>query len=95
MNVDALKKLLVSKGQTAEGKKDDLVEAVFAIYLHEEAMAAKKNKLKALPVEALNKLLLSRGLELGKKDDMVESLLALRLRLVSWPLLMQPSSKKY
>merc|ERR1719428_1628748 len=40
-------------------------------------MAAKKNKLRALPIEVLNKLVLSRKLKLGKKDDMVESLLAL------------------
>jgi hypothetical protein len=77
MNVDALKKLLVSKGRTVDGKKDELVEAAFALHLQEEAMSAKKNKLRALPIEALNKLVLSRGLKLGKKDDMVESLLAL------------------
>jgi hypothetical protein len=77
MNVDALKKLLVGKGRTVEGKKDELVETAFDLYLQEEAMAAKKNKLRALPIESLNKLVLSRGLELGKKDDMVESLLAL------------------
>lgn len=77
MNVDALKKLLVSKGRTVEGKKDELVEAAFALHLQEEAISAKKNKLRTLPIEALNKLVLSRGLKLGKKDDMVESLLAL------------------
>merc|ERR1712193_63024 len=56
---------------------DELVEAAFALYLQEEAMVAKKNKLRALPIEVLNKLVLSRNLKLGKKDDMVESLLAL------------------
>merc|ERR1712224_1146539 len=42
----------------------------------EEAMVAKKNKLKSLSVEALNRLLLNRGLMLGKKDEMVDSILA-------------------
>merc|ERR1712224_1119511 len=57
-------------------KKDDMVEALFALHMQEEAAAAKKNKLKSLPIEALNKLVLSRGLALGKQNEMIECLLA-------------------
>merc|ERR1719272_39644 len=81
MSNDELKKLLVKKGQQAEKNKDTMVEALFAIHMQEEAAVAKKNKLKSLAIDTLNKLLLSRGLEIGKKDEMVESLLAYEVKV--------------
>jgi len=70
------KKAISKKGRPAEGKKEDLVETLYAIGQEEEAAAAKKAKLKALAVEDLKQRLVSRGLEPSKKrDEMIESLL--------------------
>jgi len=76
LSVDELKKAISKKGRPAEGKKEDLVETLYAIGQEEEAAAAKKAKLKALAVEDLKQRLVSRGLEPSKKrDEMIESLL--------------------
>jgi len=76
MSVEELKKLLVSKGHEAVGKKGDMVEALFAVGEHEDAVAARKSELTAMGADELKKSLSSKGLEAGKKSDMVEVLLA-------------------
>merc|ERR1712060_803879 len=81
MSIDELKKLLTSKGQEPTGKKEDLVEALFAISVQEDAAAARKAKLKAMDLEKLKQRLLSKGLQPGKKEAMVETLLAHEAKL--------------
>jgi len=76
MPMDELKKLLTSKGQEATGKKEELVEALFAISVQEDAVAARRAKLKTLGLDELKERLKKKGLEVGKKDAMVDTLLA-------------------
>merc|ERR1711963_249176 len=44
MSIEELKKFLAKKGKEPQGKKDDMVEACFAIYLQEEAIASRKDE---------------------------------------------------
>jgi len=75
-SVDELKKLLLSKGLDATGKKDDMVEALFQAGVQEAALAARKANLKSMPIEDLKKLAFSKGLEVSKQKEMVEALLS-------------------
>lgn len=75
MSLDELKKRLGSKKLQVVGKKDDMVDALFANFMQETAADAKKNRLKALDINVLNKLVVKRGLKIGKRDEMVDSLL--------------------
>jgi len=76
MSIEELKKLLTKKGQEATGKKEDLVEAAFAVSAREDAAAARKAKLKSMDMDKLKQQLASKGLPTGKKEAMVETLLA-------------------
>lgn len=76
MSMEELKKLLTAKGQEPTGKKEDLVEAAFAISAREDAAAARKAKLKSMDIDKLKQRLSSKGLQTGKKEAMVETLLA-------------------
>merc|ERR1719198_2282957 len=77
MSVVDLKKQLSSKGHEAVGKKEEMVEALFAILAEEEAAAKKKKELLSMPPDELKQLLSSRKLTpTGKKGDMVEAFLA-------------------
>jgi len=77
MSNEDLKKLLAKKGKEPEGKKDDMVEACFAIYAQEEATASRRDELKSLSADDLRKVVLNNGLEFNRnKDKMIESLLA-------------------
>merc|ERR1712217_893045 len=81
-NLEALKKLLVSKGHDGEGKKDDLVKAAFHFALEEEETEARKNQLKALGVKDLKQLLTENGLQVsGKLSDMVNAQLTYEKRI--------------
>jgi len=74
---DELKKLLSTKGREAVGKKEEMVEVLFAIAAEEEAAAKQKKELLSMPPDELKKLLSSRNLVAhGKKNDMVETFLA-------------------
>jgi len=76
-SIEELKKLLTSKGQEPNGKKDELVDALFAIGVQEDAVAARKTKLKSLSIEELKQRATSKGLQQSnKKDAMVDALLA-------------------
>jgi len=76
MSVGELKKLLTAKGKELTGNKEDLVEAAFAISEQEDEAAARKAKLKSMDIEKLKQRLASRGLSAGKKEAMVDALLA-------------------
>jgi hypothetical protein len=83
LSVEDLKKQVSKKGQEPIGKKDDLVEVLFAVWQEEEAAASKKAKLKALSLEHLQQRMVSRCLEPSKKKDaMVESLLQYEVDMI-------------
>jgi len=79
MSLDDLKKSLTKKGQEPVGKKDDLVQALYAIHLQDEAIAAKKAKMQAMGIDQLKTLAVKRGVQLDKKsekkDKLIEALL--------------------
>jgi hypothetical protein len=75
MSVDELKKTLTKKGLDATGKKDEMVEVLFAAKLKEEVVAARKSELKKMAVHDLKALVTSRGLEATSKEKMVEAIL--------------------
>jgi len=77
MSMEELKKWLTKKGKEPEGKKDDLVEACFAVYVQEEATASRRDELKSLSADDLRKAVLNNGLEFNRNNGkMIESLLA-------------------
>merc|ERR1719492_535986 len=80
--MEELKEALAAKGQEATGKKNELVEALFAVGVQEEAIAAKKAKLKSLGLDELKRRLTGKGLEVsGKTGAMVEALLVHEAKL--------------
>jgi len=83
MSAEELKKQLSSKGQEIVGKKEDMVEALFAVLAKEEAAAKKKKELLSMPPDELKQLLSSRNLTpTGKKNDMVEAFLAHEAKMI-------------
>eukprot|EP00927_Polykrikos_kofoidii_P053740 TRINITY_DN482_c0_g2_i2.p1 TRINITY_DN482_c0_g2~~TRINITY_DN482_c0_g2_i2.p1 ORF type:complete len:514 (-),score=162.77 TRINITY_DN482_c0_g2_i2:171-1619(-) len=88
MTVEELKSALSSKGADVTGKKEEMVEALFAISIREDAVAARKSELKNLSMQELKDLLTGKGLETGSKIEMVETLLSheanLREELEAW-----------
>jgi len=77
MGVDELKKALTAKGLDASGKKDDMVEALFAAKLQDEALAARKSELKKMALPELKTLLSNQGLDTAAgKDKMIQAILA-------------------
>merc|ERR1740121_2895185 len=82
MSLEALKKLVVTKGHDGEGKKEDLVKAAFHFALEEEELEARKSQLKALGVKDLKQLLTENGLQAsGKLPDMVNAQLTYEKRI--------------
>jgi len=75
MSVKDLKQKLQQKGVSTLGSKDELVQALFDKEIEEEALATKKNSLKALPKDSLKELVLSKGLEIGGVSNMIESII--------------------
>merc|ERR1712194_776325 len=67
LSLDGLKKLLLSKGRDAEGKKDELVKAAFKLVQEEEAIEARRHQLKAMGIKDLKQLLATNGLESNGK----------------------------
>lgn len=80
MSLDELKKAL--KGPVVGKKRAELVEAVLAMRAQEEIVTAKRNKLRALPIEDLKQRVVNRGLQPGKnKEAMIDSLFAHEAKL--------------
>merc|ERR1712087_638568 len=73
---EELKQILTKKGKDPEGKKDDMVKALFELHVQEEATASKKAKLELLDVDELKKMALNRGLKIDKKNKIVEAIMA-------------------
>merc|ERR1719323_1907556 len=68
--------LLRRQSSVAEGEQEPENEEEALARREEETVAARKKELKAMPVGELRDLLTSKGLETGKKEDMVEALAA-------------------
>jgi len=79
MTFDQLKKIASKKKLEVSGKKTDLVAVLADAGLREELAAARKEHLRSLSVESLQKLLQQNGLQViktGKVDAMVDAFLA-------------------
>merc|ERR1711920_684260 len=82
VSLEALKKLLVSKGHDGEGKREDLMKAAFHFALEEDETEARKNQLKSMAVKDLKELLAENGLQSsGKVPDMVNAQLTYEKRV--------------
>merc|ERR1711865_167202 len=76
MPLEDLKKRLTKKGLESNGKKEELVEALFLVAVQEDAAKARESELKSKPLQELKEVLSRHGLENGSKDQMVKTLLA-------------------
>merc|ERR1712129_112111 len=76
MSTEDLKKRLTKKGLESNGKKEELVEALFLVAVQEDAAKARESELKSKPLQELKELLSRHGLETGSKDQMLKTLLA-------------------
>lgn len=79
MTIEQLKKLAAKKKLEVTGKKQDLVTALSEAGLREDMAVARKEHLKSMSAEGLQRLLQQNGLQarqVGKVDAMVEAFLA-------------------
>lgn len=75
-SIEDLKKRLTKKGLDANGKKEDLVEALFLLAVQEDATTMRQSDLKSKSLQDLKELLARYGLETGTKEHMIKVLLA-------------------
>jgi len=80
MSTEDLKKRLTKKGLESNGKKEELVEALFLVAVQEDAAKARESELKSKPLQELKELLSRHGLETGSKDQMLKTLLAYEVK---------------
>jgi len=81
MSLDELKKRLAKKGLEANGKKDDMIDALFIAVVQDDQAAARQTELKAKQQQELKQLASQYGLEGGSKDAMVKMILAHEAKL--------------
>merc|ERR1712048_235268 len=75
-SVEELKKILRKSGAEIEGKKEELVDAVYAIFKQEEAANSRKAEIKAMSISDLKALVSERALECGSsKEKMIAAVL--------------------
>jgi len=75
MSVEDLKKALAKRGLDADGKREDMIETLFAVTMQEEAVLARRSALKKMGVQELKDLLTRQGLEVGGRGEMIDTLL--------------------
>lgn len=75
LSVDELKKQLTKRSQDVAGKKDELMNVLFALRKKENAISARKADLKAMGLDKLKSLVTSKGLDCGKRDEMIDAIL--------------------
>merc|ERR1712021_176414 len=63
-------------GLESNGKKEELVEALFLVAVQEDEAKARESELKSKSLQELKELLSRHGLETGSKDQMLKTLLA-------------------
>jgi len=76
MSIDDLKKRLTKKGLEANGKKEDMLRALFLASAQEDALAKRKSELSSKSLQELKDLLSRNGLETGPKEKMIKTALA-------------------
>lgn len=76
LSIDDLKKKLVKKGLEANGKKEDMLKAMFLVGVQEDALAKRKSELGSKSQQDLKELLSRNGLETGSKEQMIKTVLA-------------------
>jgi len=76
LSVDDLKKRLTKKGLDASGKKEEMIESLFAAVMQDEAAIARKNELKCKSLQELKELVSRSRLQPGGKEEMIKTLLA-------------------
>lgn len=76
MSIEDLKKRLKKKGLDSDGKKEDLIEALFHVAMQEDAATARQSELKSKSLQELKELLSRYGLQTGSKEQMIKTLLA-------------------
>jgi len=76
LSIDELKKRLKKHGSDVDGNKNELVQALYAIYLEEEAVNERKSELKAMALADLKSLASEKAIECGhSKDKIVHGIL--------------------
>jgi len=81
LSIEDLKKKLAKKGVEANGKKEDMVEALFLALVQEDAITARQGELKSKSQQELKELATRYGLEGGAKDALVKAVLAHEAKL--------------
>jgi len=76
LSIEDLKKKLTKKGLEANGKKEDMLRALFLVGVKEEAAATRKAQLGSKSLPELKELLSRHGLETGSKEQMIKTVLA-------------------
>merc|ERR1712086_1067965 len=76
LSIEDLKKKLVNKGLEANGKKEDMLKAMFLVGVHEDALAKRKSELGSKSQQDLKELLSRHGLETGSKEQMIKTVLS-------------------
>merc|ERR1719162_2184901 len=76
ISIEDLKKRLTRKGLESNGKKEELIEALFLAAVQEDGAKARESELKSKPLQELKEVMLRHGLETGSKDQMLKTLLA-------------------
>merc|ERR1719478_97096 len=76
MSIDELKKRLTKRGLEPNGKKEDMLRALFLAGVQEDAVAKRKSELSSKSQQELKDLLLRNGLETGPKETMIKTALA-------------------
>lgn len=75
LSLDDLKKRAAKKGLEANGKKEEMVEALFLAVVQEDATNARKAELKSKSQQELKELCSRYGLVQGSKEQMLKTLL--------------------
>jgi len=76
LSIEDLKKRLAKKGLEANGKKEDMLRALFLVGVQEDAVAKRKSELSSKPLPELKELLSRQGLETGTKEQMIKTVFA-------------------
>lgn len=76
MSIEQLQKRLDKKGLESDGKKESMIQALFAHSAEAAATEARKSELKSMEAQDLKALCKSKGLLWSSKSEMIVSILA-------------------
>merc|ERR1712118_243944 len=75
LSIDDLKKRIKQKGLEQDGKKEEMIVALFKHCVQEDAVTARTAVLKSKPQQELKDLLTRHGLEPSNKERMIQTML--------------------